>query len=256
MKKSVQFLICTLLMVGKLAFGAEVYKEVYKENFPGGVYIYDGDEPYVSALEIPGKNKTPIGQNNIDLIINTIEKGIYDKWKPSDAKALTYCVSSKFGMTKARIVEALAQATNDWMNAGNVKYIYMPQHDSKCDQNNNNVVFDVRPITGQQYLARAFFPNTPRISRNILVDASSMKYDDTALTGFLRHELGHTLGFRHEHISKQSKGLCPEDQSFKPLTNYDVSSVMHYPQCGGSNVITNMVLSATDEEGMKAVYPF
>lgn len=239
-------------MVGKLAFSAEVYKE----NFPGGVFIYDGDEPYVSALQIPSNIKNPVGQNHIDLIINTLNKGIFDKWKPKDAVALTYCVSEKFGANKARIVEALAQAANDWMNAGNVKYIYLPQHDAKCDQKNANVVFDVRPVVGQPYLARSFFPNTARVSRNILVDSSSLKFDATALAGFLRHELGHTLGFRHEHISKDSKGLCPEDDSFKPLTNYDQFSVMHYPQCGGKNVITNMILSATDVEGVRLVYPF
>jgi serralysin len=251
MTKTIQFLLLSWIAVGQVAFSAEVYKE----NFPGGVYIYDGDEPYVSKLEVPNDSR-PMKGTNTDLIINTLEKGLFDKWAPKMARALTYCISDTFGDSKNRIVDAFDTATGDWMNAGNVKYVYMPQHDAKCDQANANVVFDVRLVTKQPYLARAFFPNTKRISRNILVDSSSLKYDDVALAGFLRHELGHTLGFRHEHISKSSKGLCPEDEAFKPLTSYDPTSVMHYPQCGGANVITNMVLSAKDEEGARAVYPF
>ncbi|MBY0414662.1 MAG: hypothetical protein K2Q18_10870 [Bdellovibrionales bacterium] len=256
MKRALElFLLNTFLVLVTFAQGAEVYKE----NFPGGVYIYDGDEPYTSSFEIPVEipNQRKLDKfENTDLIINNLASGLYDKWSAKQAKALTYCISSKFLANKARIIKALDVATADWMGAGNVKFVYMPQHDSKCDQKNAGVVFDIRPVTGQPYLARAFFPNAVRASRNVLVDASSLKYNDVALTGFLRHELGHTLGFRHEHISKASKGLCPEDGGFTPVTSYDPLSVMHYPQCGGKNLITNMILSQLDEEGARQVYPF
>ncbi len=255
MNQAMRSLIYSCLFLMSHSYGAEVYKE----NFVGGVYIYDGDEPYVSALEIPvtvPRERVDSKNENTDLIINNLASGLYDKWTKTKARALTYCVSSKFGASKTRILAALDEATSDWMGAGNVKYVYMPQHDSKCDQKNTSVVFDVRPVSGQPYLARAFFPNSPRASRNILVDASSLKYNDVALTGFLRHELGHTLGFRHEHISKSANGSCPEDGAFSPLTSYDPFSVMHYPQCGGKNIITNMILSQLDEEGMRDVYPF
>ena len=232
-------------------------EEVYKENFLGGVFIYDGDEPYLNPLEIPSNEpRSNLSNDDTDLIINNISAGIYDKWSAPKAKSLTYCVSSKFGSSKARIINALNVATKDWMAAGGVKYIYMPQHDNKCDQKNTSVVFDVRPIANQPYIARAFFPNQPRVSRNILIDTSSLKYNDVALAGFLRHELGHTLGFRHEHISKEANGSCPEDGPFTPLTSYDPYSVMHYPQCGGKNVITNMILSSLDVVGVREVYPF
>lgn len=256
MRKNLLLTLTSALMLSTIISTNVFAKSVYKEKFPGGVFIHDGDEPYLSELEIPGAGPRVLTGDNTDLIINTLENGIYDKWKGKAAQSITYCISDKFEDSKERVVEALKTATGDWMHAGNVKYIYMPQQDSTCDQNNKNVVFDVRPITGQPYLARAFFPNGPRLSRNILINSTSFKYDDVALTGFLRHELGHTLGFRHEHISKSSKGLCPENETFTPVTDYDQLSVMHYPQCGGKNVITNMVLSAMDEDGAKAVYPF
>ena len=250
MRKNLQVLFFLLSFSSHIAMSAETYKE----NFVGGVFIYDGDEPYVNFSDIPGPFK--LRTNNTDLIINTIANGVYDKWSAKEAISLTYCISDKFGATKESVVQALRVASEDWMNTANVKYIYMPQQDSLCNQSNKNVMFDVRPVSGQPYLARSFFPHTPRLSRNVLIDSSSFKYDEVALTGFLRHELGHTLGFRHEHISKQSQGLCPEDDSFKPLTKYDQVSVMHYPQCGGKNIITNMTISSLDEEGARLVYPF
>lgn len=244
----VVFLITSLV----LTFGQVFAQSVYKEEFPGGVYIYDGDEPYENVTDIP----FPKSGRSTDLIINTLENGLFDKWDQKTAKALTYCVSDKFEKVKERVVETFEEAAADWMRIANVKFVYMPQHDADCDQDNKNVVFDVRPVMRQPYLARAFFPNTKRVSRNILIDSSSYKYDDVALTGFLRHELGHTLGFRHEHISKDSKGLCTEDNMFQPVTAYDPTSVMHYPQCGGKNVITNLTISKLDEEGARSVYPF
>lgn len=250
--KNLQLLLCSLLLSSQFALASEIYKE----NFPGGVYIYDGDEPYVSSLEIPGPVKINTRNIDTDLIINTLDKGLYDKWTMKEAQSLTYCISNNFGKNKEKIVSALKNASEDWMATANVKYIYLPQQDAKCDQSNANVVFDVRPVSGQPYLARSFFPHTPRISRNVLINSTSLTYDDVALTGFLRHELGHTLGFRHEHISKKSSGLCPEDGTFNPLTEYDQLSVMHYPQCGGKNIITNMIISTLDEEGAKLVYPF
>ena len=58
-----------------------------------------------------------------------------------------------------------------------------------------------------EYLARAYFPNEPRRDRNVLIDETSFDLDpDEKLTlvGILRHELGHTLGWRHEHTRPES----------------------------------------------------
>jgi serralysin len=244
-----------ILCFSFIAFSQLVHSaELYKENFPGGVYIVDGDETYANKLAIPGVQKK--SKNSTDLIINIIGKNIQDKWKKKEAQALTYCVSNKFKGNKQVVVDALKTATEDWMATANIKFIHLAAEDAKCDQKNSNVMFDVRPIVGQPYLARAFFPSTERISRNILINSTTFKFDESAITGFLRHELGHTLGFRHEHISKKSSGLCPEDTSYFPITEYDQSSVMHYPQCGGLNIITNMVLTAIDEKGARLAYPF
>jgi hypothetical protein len=110
----------------------------------------------------------------------------------------------------------------------------------------------VRPVNVGDYLARAFFPDEPRAARNVLIDESSFQLapppEKLQLAGILRHELGHTLGFRHEHTRPES-GTCFEDSNWRPLTSYDAFSVMHYPQCNGlgdwSLVLTPRDMAAT-----------
>jgi Astacin (Peptidase family M12A) len=47
--------------------------------------------------------------------------------------------------------------------------------------------------------------------------------------GVLRHELGHVLGFRHEHIRSEAPPGCPGEPLFGTIvaTDYDPKSVMH-----------------------------
>ena len=69
--------------------------------------------------------------------------------------------------------------------------------------------------------------------------------------GLLRHELGHTLGFRHEHTRPEA-GTCFEDNNWRALTPYDSASVMHYPQCNGTS--SDLSMTATDRQGAVTLY--
>jgi hypothetical protein len=189
------------------------------------------------------------------LIVNKKGLNAFDVWDAKLRKKLTYCVSDKFANRKKDVIEALKVATQDWMDVANVKFIYLATEDAKCSASNTKVVFDVNPVNFGQYLARAFFPSSKRADRNLMIDASSFKYSFVSLSGFLRHELGHVLGFRHEHISASGNQKCLEDGNFIPVTVYDQLSVMHYPQCGGKNDIKDMILSMLDKEGVAKVYP-
>lgn len=176
------------------------------------------------------------------------------KWSDSQKNNLTYCVSTTFGSRYNEVVSAMASATGAWEAAANVDFIHLSQYDSSCTKNQSNVVFDVRPVSGGQYLARAFFPNSKRANRNILVDSTAFDYGSSpSVTGVLRHELGHTIGFRHEHTRPEA-GTCYEDNQWRALTSYDSGSVMHYPQCNGSGD-WSLTLTTKDKSGAAALYP-
>jgi hypothetical protein len=66
------------------------------------------------------------------------------------------------------------------------------------------------------------------------------------------HELGHTLGFRHEHT--RAPDGCFEDSSWRELTAYDPGSTMHYPWCPGGQVTSTLQPTPFDAEGAAAVH--
>jgi len=244
-------------------FRAQAYQEP-----DTGIYVVNGDEIIETedAMRIAYDNfLTSIRDANLrdegyavaeqGLIINRVG-GQDDKWNTATAQNLTYCVDSKsFGSRYTTVVNAMASATAEWESAtgGGVNFVHDASQDSKCNARNTSVVFDVRQVRSAQYLARAFFPSTSRSGREILVSTSSFgNISPWTLTGVLRHELGHTIGFRHEHTRPES-GTCFEDNNWRALTAYDSSSVMHYPQCNGTQN-GDLVLTSSDKSGANSVY--
>jgi len=221
--------------------------KTYRENWAGGHFIVNGDTPIVDEKAL---HEFYDSLQQGGLIVNTVG-GNDDKWNDTQKMNLTYCISNNFGSNKPAIVAAMDAATAGWESRGNVDYTYVSAEDASCDASNQNVVFDVGQVTGQPYLARAFFPSNSRSSRNVLVDTSSFGDVGWPLDHILGHELGHTLGFRHEHTRPEA-GTCFEDDNWRPLTTYDSASIMHYPQCNGSSQDLNW--TARDAEGVVALY--
>jgi hypothetical protein len=228
---------------------------VYKEPFEDGKYIVNGDTPIANEkqlLEFYEQNVKP--PQRTELIINQVN-GLDTKWNQQQKTQLTYCVSSTFGSRHDAVVQEMKNATGAWEQVAAVKYSHVPAQDATCTASNQNVVFDVRPVNVGSYLARAFFPNEPRSGRNVLIDQSSFQLDPNEtlkLVGILRHELGHTLGFRHEHTRPEA-GTCFEDNDWRPLTSYDAFSVMHYPQCNGQGD-WSLTLTNKDKNASACVY--
>ena len=213
---------------------------------PGtGVYLVDGDMPFHSmeALEDFYNDVFLSGQA---LTVHHIGSDLI--WSNTDKGNLTYCVSTAtFGANHTLVVNAMASAAASWEAAANINFVYVPAEDGNCTSSNNNVMFDVNQ--GGAPLARAFFPSYARAQRNVLIHPDS--YSSTySLVGILEHELGHALGFIHEHVRRSVNCTGEYTGSRRDITPYDVNSVMHYPfaSCGGNQ----QDLSLTDYDRMGA----
>lgn len=230
----------------------EEFMDVVYQEPETGIYIVDGDTPIQSYRELEAFYAQYVQGGSLAIYTSG---GADVKWSDAQKLNLTYCVSTTFGTNYNAVVSAMNSATAAWEAVANVNFIHSSNQDSNCTASNNNVVFDVRPVSGGGYLARAFFPNTARSGRNVLIDSTSFgSISPWTLAGILRHELGHTLGFRHEHTRPEA-GTCFEDNNWRGVTTYDSASVMHYPHCGGSQT-GDLVLTQKDKDGAASVYPF
>jgi len=243
-------------------FKAQAYLET-----DTGVWIMNGDElveteeglhalydRYLWSVSEAEDREAGIGTVEQPSIVNQVQ-GRDDKWSSSQAQNLTYCVSSSsFGSRYAAVVSAMNNATAAWEGAGRLNFVHVSAQDGNCNSRNNNVLFNVRQVSTSQYLARAFFPSSSRRGREILISVSSFgNISPWTLTGVLRHELGHTIGLRHEHTRPES-GVCFEDNNWRALTAYDAKSVMHYPQCNGTQT-GDLTLTTLDRQGASSLYP-
>jgi MYXO-CTERM domain-containing protein len=230
-------------------FKARTYRE------PGsGLYVLDWDTPVSGDAALYQIWEATVQGTLAVLNIN----GQDIVWSASQRKNLTYCISDSFGANKSAVIAALATASDGgWEMMADVNYIYVPAQDANCNASNNNVMFDVNPVSSNgEYLARSFFPNSPRNERNLLIDYAALQPGGTGaapLSNVLAHELGHTLGFRHEHIRPEANATqCAEDNDFRGLTAYDSASVMHYPQCNGTS--QDLSFTSLDQQGVVAMY--
>jgi hypothetical protein len=234
-----------------------------------GDQLLDGDqlELYVDQLNNKAEQKkllsdaAALGEAlvtpTLSQLIGITSNGKLVRWR--EGKSLTYCVlKNTFGDNQEYLLarQSVEKATQAWMDTCGIVFEHVIAKDSSPSTHPAGVLFTVRKIDAQgRFIAAAFFPNDPPERRRVLIDPSFFA-DDLGFdrVGVLRHELGHVLGFRHEHIRADAPAACPDEDLDETLdlTPYDPTSVMHY-FCGGVGS-TELLITTVDVGGAQKVY--
>jgi len=186
------------------------------------------------------------------------DNGVDDVWNRTDRLNISYCVPSyAFGKQRSRVVTMINRAASAWEKAANVRFVHLTGQDSDCTEYNENVKYNVvegcTNADGSACDGNMSDPGAPRRNRQLQILAPAGWGDDYFLN-LLIHELGHGLGFAHEHTRIEGSN-CEENDPYRELTPYDNKSVMHYDNCpyfDSSNAYVG--LSQWDFEGAQAVY--
>ncbi|MYM28349.1 S8 family serine peptidase [Duganella sp. CY15W] len=231
-------------------------------NQPPGIrlYVVEGDllltrdevRAHLISLKNSGKDDKGSNLATGELISNVVD-GKRDYWEKQEQRKLLYSVTRSTFDSDAEyqlVVDHLKQAARDWEQACaecNIKFSQVSEGGPK------KPLFDVVKVaTGGKFAAASFYPSTPVARRHLFVDPIYFSGNADKI-GVLRHELGHILGYRHEHVIGVA-GCEPDPvgDAWTPLTPYDAHSVMHY-FCGNAGTL-DMKLTAVDIQGHRKQY--
>jgi hypothetical protein len=177
------------------------------------------------------------------------------RWRPGTV--LTYRVvlpSFPSQQHYQLVVDNLKAATGAWEATCGIDFQHKADLDGIAGTDPNGCVFVAYLFdAGGSVIASSFFPSDPPDRRHLLIDPT---YFTTTFdkVGVFRHELGHILGFRHEHIRNEAPPVCPNEPLWdtQVLSAYDPKSVMHY-FCGGVGS-HDLQITDLDRKGARMVY--
>lgn len=234
----------------------------------GGRLIIDGDltatsdatlrDVYQRKMAGQGLGYSNRGDGEIGSSSSALTQYKPQVWPEFKKRNLTYCISDDFGADKSTVVNAIGAAARAWERYIDVNFVYQAAEDSDCTKHNYKVEFNVVPDCGDSsFSASAFFPHYLRKDRELLI-CNLSPVAPRSLAGVLKHELGHALGFFHEHSRLGSGSTCEkEPEGLTYLTTYDTGSVMHYlpgSSCKNKDSKYDYYLTPRDIAGAQGLY--
>ena len=215
-----------------------------------GRYIIEGDiivsreeiDSYLKALKSPAS--PPIKSE--ELVVNLVG-GKFDYLVEAARRKLIY----RFDPASFPTTQAFEFTKTNFLKAADEWVAACPECGISFTESTDPNAFVIRfeNVAGGP-IAQAFFPSS--FDRTLRVFPSYLASDlDFDAVGVLRHEIGHILGYRHEHI-QNIPGCFTEGTNWKPITPYTPNSVMHY-FCGGKGSF-DLTLRASDKNGHRCLY--
>ncbi|MDX1418170.1 MAG: hypothetical protein R3293_28480 [Candidatus Promineifilaceae bacterium] len=190
------------------------------------------------------------------LVVEVDEEQRIKRWSPGFIISFAVLRDTFPSANKYQIVvDSILRAVNDWESICGVKFDYLPELDDGQFAAAERPTFTVQWLTQiKKFLALSFFPDWAVEDRNLLIFDKFFTDGFYEPEGIMRHELGHVLGFRHEHIRSGAPADCPNEKTANTFNfgEYDPGSVMHY-FCGGVGT-QEMSFSEDDRIWAKTIY--
>lgn len=213
-----------------------------------GVALLKQRNQALAKLEERIKETGDEAMPELAVMMNNDEKSIW----PETVQRLTFQIEET-GFSEdelATLKVALQTASDDWNTACPDCRVEFAMFSAAATE---TPLFRVRKTLSTAYFAAAFFPHYAAKRHVLQVTPSFFTQRTFNHAGIMRHEFGHILGYRHEHIRHPSLQDCKyEDEKWIGLTAIDPRSVMHY-LCEGKGD-PELKLTSLDIQGHRFLY--